>query len=275
MEIGHTYELTVAREVDFGLYLQSEKGDILLPRKYVPEGIKEGDRIEVFVHRDSEDRLLATTLKPAGEVGDIVVLRVKDMSAHGAFMDWGLEKDLFVPRAEQHVPFEVGDRQVIRVVVDYKTDRLLGTSKLQSFLKKDGTGVFERGDQVDLIIYDSSPLGIKVIINKEYFGLLYHSDIYDDIDLGDECIGYIKEVREDGKLDVALKKEGKAGIDQNREALLKALKENEGFIPLTDKSDPDDIQETLNMSKKGFKKALGGLYKERLVVLEENGVRLL
>lgn len=275
MEIGHTYELTVAREVDFGLYLQSEKGDILLPRKYVPEGIKEGDRIEVFVHRDSEDRLLATTLKPAGEVGDIVVLRVKDMSAHGAFMDWGLEKDLFVPRAEQHVPFEVGDRQVIRVVVDYKTDRLLGTSKLQSFLKKDGTGVFERGDQVDLIIYDSSPLGIKVIINKEYFGLLYHSDIYDDIDLGDECIGYIKEVREDGKLDVTLKREGKAGIDQNREALLKALKENEGFIPLTDKSDPDDIQETLNMSKKGFKKALGGLYKERLVVLEENGVRLL
>jgi uncharacterized protein len=274
MEIGHTYELTVAREVDFGLYLQSEKGDILLPRKYVPEGTKEGDRIEVFVHRDSEDRLLATTLKPAGEVGDIVVLKVKDMSSHGAFMDWGLEKDLFVPRAEQHVPFEVGDRQVIRVVVDYKTDRLLGTSKLQSFLKKDGTGAFERGDQVDLIIYDSSPLGVKVIINKAYFGLLYHSDIYDDIDLGDECTGYIKEVREDGKIDVTLRKEGKAGIDQNRDALLKALKENEGYLPLTDKSDPEDIQETVNMSKKAFKKALGGLYKERLVVLEENGVRL-
>jgi predicted RNA-binding protein (virulence factor B family) len=275
MEIGHTYQLTVAREVDFGLYLQSEKGDILLPRKYVPEGTSEGDKIDVFVHRDSEDRLLATTLKPAGEVGDIVVLTVKDTSAHGAFMDWGLEKDLFVPKAEQHIPFEKGDRQVVRIAVDYKTDRLLGTSKLQPFIKKDGTGVFSPGDEVDIIVYDQSPLGMKVIVNREYFGLLYHSDIFSGIDLGDETKGYIREVREDGKLDVTLRKEGVAAIDENRAVLLTALKANEGFLPLTDKSDPEDIQEALQMSKKAFKKALGGLYRERLVTMEEEGIRLI
>ncbi len=275
MEIGHTYSLKVNREVDFGVYLDSEKGEILMPSKYVPEGTKPGDLVSVFVHRDSEDRLLATTLQPAGEVGDLVVLEVKDTTPHGAFMDWGLEKDLFVPRAEQHIPFEEGMRIPVRIAVDYATDRLLGTSKLQPFLKKDATGLFEAGDKVDLIIYDQSPLGMKVIVNKEFFGLIYHSDVHEPLTYGDTPTGYIKEVREDGKLDIALRPAGKEGIDQNKNILEEKLRENNGYLRLTDKSDPEEIFHLVGMSKKAFKKALGGLYKQRKVLLEENGIRLI
>ncbi len=274
MEIGHTYSLRVNREVDFGVYLDSEKGEILLPKKYIPENTKIGDSVAVFVHRDSEDRLLATTLKPYGEVGDLVVLHVKDTMAHGAFMDWGLEKDLFVPKAEQHVPFRAGMNVPVRIAVDHATDRLLGTSKLQAFLKKDGSDLYKEGDQVEVIMYDRSELGMKVIVDRTCLGLIFASDIHEHLKIGDVRTGYIRTVREDGKLDVVLNPEGKAGIDKQVGRLEQALLDNEGFLPLTDKSDPEEIRETLGMSKKAFKKALGGLYKSRKVSLSENGIHL-
>lgn len=275
MEIGHTYRLKVNRAVDFGLYLGSDKGEILLPAKYVPEGTEPGDEVEVFIHRDSEDRLLATTLKPAGEAGDLVVLEVKDSITHGAFLDWGLEKDLFVPKAEQHVPFRPGMRVPVRIAVDHATDRLLGTSKLQAFLKKDASGKYQPGDQVEVIFYDRTPLGWKVITDRQYFGLIFESDIHEDVDYGTIRPGFIRNVREDGKLDIALRPEGKEGIDQQVLLLEQQLQDHDGFLPLTDKSHPDDIRDQLGMSKKAFKKALGGLYKARRVRLEQDGIYLI
>ncbi len=275
MEIGHTYKLKVSREVDFGVYMESEKGEILLPSKYVPENTKPGDIISVFIHRDSEDRLLATTLKPAGEVGDIVVLRVKDITRHGAFMDWGLEKDLFVPRAEQHVPFSEGMRVPVRIAVDYSTDRLLGTSKLQSFLSKNPAETLSEGEEVSLIVYDETDLGIKMLVNKTCSGLLFSSDVFGHMEIGDQMTGYVKNIREDGKIDLTLRKEGLEGIKQSRSELEELLLSHDGYLPLNDKSTPEEIRRLAGMSKKAFKKALGGLYKARKVKMEENGIRLL
>lgn len=273
MEIGHTYSLKIARTVDFGMYLESELGDILLPQKYVPEGKKPGDTVEVFVHRDSEDRILATTLKPAGEVGDFAALEVVDLNPHGAFLNWGLEKDLFVPKSEQHRPFMTGDRQVVMILLDRQTDRIMGTSKLNSFLKKD-PGELQPGQEVMALIYEQTPLGYKAIIDGNREGLLYASEVFEDLSIGARITVTISRIREDGKIDLKRHPEGAEAIDRHAEVLLQVLHRQNGFLPLNDKSDPVEIRRHLKMSKKAFKKALGGLYRQRLVRIEEEGIRL-
>jgi predicted RNA-binding protein (virulence factor B family) len=273
IEIGKHQLLTVNREVDFGLYLGDGNEEILLPTKYVPDGLSIGDKLRVFVYKDSEDRPIATTLQPAGEVGSIVSLKVKDSNPHGAFMDWGLEKDLFVPKREQHVPFQLGKFYVVRILLDHKTNRLIGTSKIRAFLKKDAEGL-EEGQKVSLLIYSVTDLGFQAVINGIYSGLLYRSECPVEFAIGTETDGYIRAIREDGKIDLRLSLGGRESADEHREMLLDALQKNEGYLSLTDKSSPEAIQQTLGMSKKAFKKALGNLYRERLVLLESEGVRL-
>ncbi len=274
IEIGKHQLLTVNREVDFGLYIGDGEEEILLPPKYIPEGLSIGDKLRVFVYKDSEDRPIATTLQPAGEIGSIVVLKVKDSNPHGAFMEWGLEKDLFVPKREQHIPFQLGKDYVIRIALDYKTNRLIGTSKIRSFLKKDAEGL-EEGQKVSLMIYSVTDLGFQAVINGEYSGLLYRSECPVEFAIGTQTEGYINNIRTDGKIDLRLNPGGREAADEHRELLLDELKKHDGFLSLTDKSSPEEIQNTLGLSKKAFKKALGNLYRERLVALESDGVRLI
>ncbi len=272
MTIGEYYELKIAREVDFGVYLESDLGDILLPQKYIDEGYKVDDLIKVFLYKDSEDRLIATTLEPYGKLGDIVALEVKDSSPHGAFMEWGLEKDLFVPKSEQHVPFEVGQRYVVRICYDHKTDRLLGVGKLDSFLSSDIDNL-RGGQQVNLLIHRITELGYLAVIDGEYSGLLYANEVFEPLTIGDERKGFIQKIREDGKIDLRLYNTGVDAIDDNVKSVLIALEEGNGFLELTDKSQPDEVSKILNMSKKSFKKAIGSLYKQRKIAIEEDGIR--
>lgn len=271
MEIGRYYELEIIREVDFGVYLTSDLGDILLPQKYLPEEIKVGDTIKVFVYKDTEDRLIATTEKALGEVGEIVSLEVVDKTPHGAFMHWGLIKDLFVPKKEQPQSFNVGERHVVRICLDHKTDRLIGTGKINAFLKKDIEGL-SAGDEVDILIYGESDLGYKAVINQSYGGLIYANEVYDNISLGDQRKAYVKQVREDGKIDLSLKAGGKASIDADMERVLELLKLNNGKLPYHDKSSPEEIKYFFKLSKKAFKKAVGGLLKQQLIKLNDKGI---
>ncbi len=271
MEIGHYYTLEIAREVDFGMYLSSELGDILLPKKYLPEGIKVGDAIKVFVYKDTEDRLIATTETALGEVGDIVSLEVIDKTPHGAFMHWGLIKDLFVPKKEQPQPFNVGDRHIVRICLDHKTDRLIGTGKINAFLTKKIEDLRE-GDEVSTLIYAKSDLGFKAAVNQKYSGLFYANEVYDSLSMGDEKTAYIKRIREDGKIDLALKPGGKKSIDSDMAVILDLLKLNNNKLPYHDKSSPEEIKYFFKLSKKAFKKAVGGLLKQRLIKLTDEGI---
>ena len=273
MEIGKYYELEVVKELDFGVYLKSDLGEILLPLKYVPEDTEVGDIIRVFIHKDSEDRLLATTLAPKGVVGDFASLETKDKTPHGAFMDWGLEKDLFVPNREQHTPFEIGKKYIVRICLDHKSDRLIGVSKINTFLSSNAEELTE-GQQVKLLIYGQSDAGYSAVINNKYKGLIYKNEVFEPIAVGDEKVGYIKKIREDQKIDLSLTPAGVEAIDTNRQVVLDKLQEHDGYIALHDKSDPDDIVGTFNMSKKAFKKAIGGLYKDKVITIEEEGIRL-
>ncbi|MEM8567043.1 MAG: S1-like domain-containing RNA-binding protein [Bacteroidota bacterium] len=270
MEIGRYYELEVAREVDFGMYLSSDLGDILLPQKYIPAEIVVGSTLKVFVYKDTEDRLIATTETAFGEVGDIVSLEVVDRTSHGAFMHWGLIKDLFVPKKEQPQPFRVGEHHVVRICLDYKTDRLIGTGKINAFLKKDDVQLSE-GQKVEALIYSQSELGYKAVVNQLYSGLIYTNEVYDHLATGDKRIAFVKQVREDGKIDLSLKPMGKAAIDKDAAHILELLKLNNGKLPYHDKSSPEEIKYFFKLSKKAFKKALGGLLKKRLIKLNDKG----
>ncbi|TRX59617.1 GntR family transcriptional regulator [Fulvivirga sp. M361] len=271
MTIGNFYELEVLREVDFGMYLKSDLGDILIPGKYIPEAIKVGDKIRVFLYRDSEDRLIATTLEPAGIKDEFVSLTVADVNPHGAFMSWGLEKDLFVPKSEQHMPFKRGNRYVVRICLDYKTDRLIGVGKLNAFFEKKVTGLQEK-EQVDLLIYGKSDLGFQAVINQKYQGLVYHNEVFSQLSVGDALKGYIKTLREDGKIDLSITPLGVEAIADNKELILNNLSMSNGFLPFHDKSSPEEISETFGMSKKAFKKAIGGLLKEGRIKLSDKGI---
>lgn len=273
MTIGEYYELKIAREVDFGVYLESDLGDILLPIKYLGEDYKVDDFIKVFLYKDSEDRLIATTLEPYGKLNDFVKLTATDTTSHGAFMDWGLEKDLFVPRSEQHTPFEVGESYVVRICYDYKTERLVGVGKLRPFFDEN-TDELRGGEEVDLLIYDKTDLGFMAIVNQRHSGLIYENEVFEKINIGDQKKGFIKLIREDGKLDLRLKPSGSAGIANDASKLLEHLAANDGYIPFTDSSDPEAIKAELQMSKKSFKRAIGSLYRDKKITLETEGIRL-
>ena len=273
LEIGKFNNLEVVREVDFGFYLSSDKGDILIPRKYVPEGTKIGEILNVFIYTDSEDRLIATTLDPIAVVGEFAAMKVKDVTNFGAFLDWGIEKDLLVPDNEQHRKLNVGQTTVVRLCLDARTERVIGVGKLSPFLNKDFSQL-EEGQLVNLMVYDETDLGYMVLIENQYSGMLYYNEVFEPLFIGDERKGHIRKLRSDGKIDVRLNKAGVEGIDDSKTLILTKLETSNGFLPFHDKSDSESIKEAFLMSKKVFKKAIGGLYKDGKIVILDDGIKL-
>ncbi|MFP9099763.1 S1 RNA-binding domain-containing protein [Flavobacterium sp. RHBU_24] len=273
IEIGKFNTLTIARGTSVGLYLTDGTTDVLLPNKYVPEQWQEGEAFTAFVYLDQEERPVATTLEPYIKLNDFALLRVSYVNNVGAFMNWGLEKDLFVPFREQARPMEQGKRYLVHMHIDEKSNRLVGSSKLNQFIKNENLDVTE-GEEVDLIVSHFTDLGINVIINGKYKGLLYQSEVYDDLRLGDRIVGYVKTIRPDNKIDVTLQKPGFESIEPNAEKILDELRASRGFLRLTDDSHPEDIKTVLKMSKKSFKKAIGTLYRQRLIEIKEDGIYL-
>lgn len=276
MEIGKINKLTVARRTDNGCYLEDEnENEVLLPNAYVTDDLKISDEIEVFVYKDSEDRIVASTLKPYIQFEEFAYLQVKEVNDYGAFIDWGLPKDLMVPFAEQTVKMEEGNWYLIFLLEDTETERLIGSNKIKDFLFFKDIDVKE-GDEVDLLLYDMTELGMNAVVNNLYKGLIFKSDIHKTIKPGDRIKGYVKQVREDGKIDIILEPAGYTkSVDQNTEIIISALKESDGFLNITDKNTPDEIKSILGLSKKAFKKAIGKLYKEKKIELNEKGIKLL
>lgn len=276
IEVGKYNELEILRSTSVGLYLGDESGeDILLPIKYSPEEFEIGDKLNVFVYRDSEDRKIATNLTPKIQMHEFALLEVKEMTQLGAFLDWGLEKDLMVPFSEQKVNMQTGRWYVVYLDLDEKTDRLYGSAKLDKFLEKENITVKE-GDEVDLVVYHHSELGYSAIVNNLHNGLIYDNEVFQRLHVGQKLKGFVKLVRPDNKLDISLQPIGyEKAKEVNTDMILRLLKEDQGFLPFGDKSTPDEIYATFGISKKAFKKAIGALYREKQIVIEEEGIRLL
>ncbi len=272
LTLGKTYSLKINRFVDFGCYLDGENlGEILLPIRYVPKDAKEGDEVEVFVHTDSEDRIIATDEKPFIQVGEFAALKTVSVTKVGAFMDWGLMKDLFVPFFEQQKKMEEGKTYVVFAYVDTETNRIAASSKLDQFMTL-APPAYEAGEEVDIIVIGKSPLGYKAIINESHWGLLYENQVFEKLKIGERRKAYIANIRNDDKIDLVLNKTGIEHIDEVSQKILNALKEEE-FIALHDKSSADEIKKEFGISKKVFKKAIGSLYKKRLIAIEDIGIR--
>lgn len=279
LKLGRFNTLVALRETSVGYFLNETPAgdpaeDILLPNKYVPNDLSVGDEIDVFVYLDSQERPVATTLTPAVQRDEFGYLQTVAVSNAGAFLDWGLEKNLFVPFREQSRPMEVGQWYVVFVYLDEETDRLVASGRVNRFLDPDVRDLYE-GEEVQLLAYETTDLGMNVIINNRYKGLIYHNEIFRTVRPGDPLIGYIKRVRDDDRVDVSLQRPGFDNIEPNARRILAILKAEKGFLPLTDNSPPELIYQTLEMSKKTFKKAIGTLYRERRIVLEQGGIRLI
>lgn len=272
--IGSYNELVVEREVDFGFYLNPKEDEVLLPNKYAPEGLKPGDTLTVFVYTDSEDRPVATTLKPLAAVDDFACLTVKENTPFGAFVDWGLEKDLLIPNNEQMTKLVPGNKYVVKVCLDTVTDRVYGTTRIAAHCDTDPSELHE-GEKVSLLIYDVTPIGFLAVINNKYSGLLYKNETFKALSPCELTDGYISKIREDGKIDLSLKKPGYKSVINSADRILKKLDEANGFLPIHDKSTPDEIKSALSMSKKEFKRTIGGLYKQGLIKITQNGIESL
>ena len=273
IEIGKFNTLQIARKTGVGLYLTDGTTDILLPNKYVPESYLMEDEIEVFVYLDHEERPVATTLEPYIYLNEFSLLRVNHVNKFGAFLDWGLEKDLFVPFKEQARPMEEGKRYLVYMYKDEQTNRLVGSSKLNQFLNNKEITV-QNGEEVDLIVSHISEVGINVIINEKHKGLLYKNEVFEDLRTGDRIVGFIKNIRPDGKIDVSRQPLGLVRIDASAQKIIDELKASRGFLRLHDNSTPEDIKTILQMSKKTFKKAIGTLYKQKMIEIKDDGIYL-
>lgn len=271
---GITNELTVVKFTDFGIYLDGgDLGEILMPLKYVPKGTEVGDSVSCFVYYDSADRLIATTEKPLAEVGQFAVLTCAEISKYGAFMNWGLLKDLLVPHREQRGTMSEGKRYIVYVYLDPVSKRIAGSTRFEKYLNK-SKAEFEEGQEVDIMVARSTELGIICIINKTHTGLLYRNEVFKPLHIGDELKAYIKTVRGDGKIDLQLLKPGYDELKGEFNAVLDVIKQHNGYVAVTDKSDPEIIYSLFGMSKKNWKKIIGTLYKKKKIQLEENGIRL-
>jgi len=277
LEIGRFNELKIVQELPRGLQLDGgEAGEILLPKQYVKEGMEVGSTINVFIYRDSEARLIATTLTPHAQVGDFAYLNIVDESPVGAFLDWGLPKDILVPFSEQSNRLEKGRKVLVRIYLD-DADRITASTMLDTFLyDTDDTERFKSGDEVNLVVAGKTDLGTKMIIDGVYWGLIYENDIFQDLSRGDKVTGYIQRVRPDKKIEVTLQKPGFGRIEPLGQKILdKLANEDAGFIPLSDKSSPEMIKRVFSCSKNAFKQAIGGLYKQQLINIEREGITLI
>lgn len=274
IKLGKYNQLEVVKEVDFGVYLNGdEDGEILLPKRYVPEGTKPGDILNVFIYLDMEERLVATTLQPYVQVGEFACLQVAWVNQFGAFLDWGLMKDLFVPFREQKMKMQKGKRYVVHVHLDEESYRIVASAKVEYYLSTEKPE-YQPGQEVNVMVWQRTDLGYKVIVENQFSGMLFHNEVFQPLEAGMHLSAFVKQVRPDGKIDLELQKTGARKVDDFSEVLLQYIKDNDGFTPLNDKTDAEVIYQTFGVSKKTFKKAVGDLYKKRLVVLEEGGIRL-
>ena len=272
--LGKYNQLEVVKEVDFGVYLDGgDDGEILLPSRYVPEGCKPGDVLNVFIYLDNEERLIATTLQPKVQVGEFACLEVAWINEYGAFLDWGLMKDLFVPFREQKMKNQKGRSYVVHAHVDEESYRIMASAKVERYLSKEKPD-YQPGQEVEIMIWQRTDLGYKAIVENQYSGLIYQGEIFKSLEPGMKLTAYIRQVREDGKIDLTLQKDGQKKVEDFSEVLLQFIKDQGGHTLLNDKSAAEDIYEAFGVSKKTFKKAVGDLYKKRLIVLEEGGIRL-
>ncbi|GJM34424.1 MAG: GntR family transcriptional regulator [Saprospiraceae bacterium] len=273
--IGQWNELKVVKELDFGLYLDGQDlGEVLLPRRYVPDNCKPEDIIKVFIYLDSEDRYIATTEKPFACVGDFALLKVAAVNNIGAFLDWGLPKDLLVPFREQKQKMEAGRSYLVYLYVDEDSQRIAASNKLNKFLDKTPHD-FSENQEVDLIIAKKTDLGYKAIINGTHWGVLYENELFQPLHVGQAIKGFVKKIREDQKVDLSLQTTGYEKIPDLAESILQQLQSNNGFLPVNDKSSAETIYARFSVSKKSFKKAVGNLYKKRLITIEKDGLRLI
>lgn len=274
VEIGKINTLDINRETENGVYLDGrELGEILMPQKFVTDADKEAGYATVFIYTDSEDRLVATTETPIAMADEFAMLKVVATTKFGAFLDWGLPKDLLVPFGEQKAPMEEGRSYLVYIYLDLQTNRVIGSAKLDKHL--DNTPPeYEVGDEVELIIADETDLGYKAIVNQEHWGMLYKNQVYQSLSKGQKTKGYVNKVREDEKIDLLLEKPGYEKVDAISEKILNELKENRGFMAVSDKSSPEMIKAMFGISKKNFKKAIGTLYRKRIIRFDSDGIRL-
>ena len=274
LKLGQVNTLTVVKSVDFGMYLDGgEAGEILLPQRYVLQGCQPGDELDVFIYLDSEERLIATTQMPLAVVGDFAYLKVAWVNNYGAFLDWGLMKDLFVPFREQKIKMQKDRSYIVHLHIDEETYRIMASAKVERFLSEEFPP-YQEGEEVEILVWQKTELGFKVIVDNQFAGLVYDSEVFQYIHTGDRLKAYVKQVREDGKLDISLQKHGKAAVTDFSAVLLNYLKEHSGITSLGDKSPADAIYAEFGVSKKVFKKAVGDLYKRRLIVINDDGLSL-
>jgi predicted RNA-binding protein (virulence factor B family) len=273
LQIGVYHTLKIDRETKVGLFLTNGKDDVLLPNKYVPNDFTIGEDLTVFVYLDHEERPVATTLKPFISLNSFTVLKVSYINKFGAFLNWGMEKDLFAPFKEQARPMEKDKRYIVTMYLDKQTGRLAASSKINQFLDKEPLDV-EVGQEVDLMVSHITEIGINVIINGKFRGLAYQNEVFETVSPGYKTKGYIKAIRPDGKIDVSFQKQGFEAIDDSAQQVLEALKQNDGVLRLNDNSHPEEIKSVLKMSKKTFKKAIGSLYKQKLIDINNEGIQL-
>lgn len=280
-KLGQYNRLKVVKEVDFGVYLDGgDAGEILLPQRYVPEHCNTGDELEVFVYLDQEERIIATTEQPLAQVGDFAYLEVAWVNQHGAFLNWGLMKDLFCPFREQKKRMEIGQAYIVHVHLDKESYRIMASAKVEHYLTPYDASLpidqqpLKLHQEVELLVWQKTELGFKVIINNRFAGLVYASQVFQPIHTGDRLKGYIDAIRPDGKIDVTLQPTGRRQTEEFAETLLQYLKENDGFCNLGDKSDAEDIKRCFQVSKKTYKRAISDLYKRRLITIEPDGIRM-
>lgn len=274
IHLGKYNTLEIIREAEQGLYIADREGnEVLLPNRYVPKTFKIWEEIEVFVYLDNEERLVAVTDRPYITRGDFAMLRCNQVTKHGAFLDWGMVKELFCPFKEQAFKMKAGGWYLVYCYLDEKTDRLVASSKTNQFLDN-STLTVAQFEEVDIIISHPSEIGMNVIVNNKHAGLIFKDNIYKELSVGDRMKGVVKKIRPDNKLDITLEPIGYRKIEPNAELLLQILEDHDGYLNLTDKSDPELIKETLQMSKKTFKKAAGALYKQRLIEIRQDGIYL-
>jgi predicted RNA-binding protein (virulence factor B family) len=273
IRIGEYNVMKVTKEQAFGLFLDDGKEGILLPKRFVPKNTKIGDELKVFLYHDGEDRPIATTQQPKGILGDVVKLSVVSVTPHGAFLDWGLMKDIFVPKSKQLTKMLPKGEYLVKIYLDEKTGRLAATEKIEPFLSNEILTVKEK-EIVSLTVYRRTDIGYVVIINNRHTGILHFNEIYRDIETGDRFEGFIKKILPENKIDVAAGKPGYKRVEDETEKLIRLLKENNGFLPYHDRSSPEDIYSFFAMSKKTFKMTIGNLYKQRKIIFNESGIKL-
>ncbi len=275
IKIGQINSLEVIKQADFGVFLDGDDyGSVLLPSKYVPEGTEIGDKIDVFLYFDSESQLAATIEKPIAQVGEWGLMKIEGVNKTGAFVNWGIkEKDLLIPFSEQRTRFSAGQTILVYVYTDKASGRIVGTTKFNKWLDKTPAN-YEVNQQVDLIIAERSQLGYKAIVNGKHWGMIFPSDVFGKLFIGKTLKGFIKQIREDGKIDLALQKVGVAKMDDLSSKILDQLEKKGGFLPLNDKSSPEAIFAAFRTSKGTYKKTIGGLYKQGKIIIEKDGIRL-